>query len=109
MDYIVHGILQARILELVAIAFSKKSSQPRDQTQVSRIAGGLFSIWATREAQECGSGWPIPSAGNLPESGIELGSLALQADSLPTELPGKPQTQYWVIAKMQVMFVLNKH
>ena len=41
-DYRVHGILQARILEWVAIPFSKGSSQPRDQTQVSCIAGGFF-------------------------------------------------------------------
>ena len=47
----VHGILQARILEQVAIPFSKGSSQPRDQTQVSCIAGGFFTTWATREAQ----------------------------------------------------------
>ena len=42
MDYTVHGILQARILEWVAFPFSKGSSQPRGQTQVSRIAGGFF-------------------------------------------------------------------
>ena len=42
----VHGILQARILEWVAILFSRGSSQPRDQTQVSHIAGGFFTIWA---------------------------------------------------------------
>ena len=42
----VHGILQARILEWVAISFSGESSQPRDQTQVSNIAGRLFTIWA---------------------------------------------------------------
>ena len=46
----VHGILQASILEYVAISFSRGSSQPRDQTQVSRIAGGFFAIWVTREA-----------------------------------------------------------
>ena len=39
MDYIVHGILQARILECVAFPFSRGSSQPRGQTQVSHIAG----------------------------------------------------------------------
>ena len=38
----VHGILQARILEWVAIYFSRGSFQPRDQTQVSRIAGRFF-------------------------------------------------------------------
>ena len=36
------------------------------------------------------SGWPLPSQGDLPDPGIELGSPALQADSLPAELPGKP-------------------
>ena len=47
----VHGISQARILEWVDIPFSRGSSQPRDRTQVSRIAGGFFTSWATREAQ----------------------------------------------------------
>ena len=46
-----HGILQARILEWVAIPFSRGSSQSRYQTQVSCIAGRFFNIWATREAQ----------------------------------------------------------
>ena len=44
------GILQARILEWAAIPFSRELSQPRDRTQVSRIAGRFFTIWATREA-----------------------------------------------------------
>ena len=52
MDYTVHGILQARILEWAAFPFSKGSPQPKDQTQVSHIAGGFFTIWATSEAQE---------------------------------------------------------
>ena len=50
------GILQARILEWVAVPSSRGSSQPRDRTQVSLIAGGFFTVWATREAQECWSG-----------------------------------------------------
>ena len=45
-----HGILQARILEWVAFPFSRGSFQPRDQTQVSCIAGGFLTSWATREA-----------------------------------------------------------
>ena len=57
----VHGILQARILEWVAIPFSRGSSQPRDRTQVPCIVGGFFTSWATREAQECWSGQPLPS------------------------------------------------
>ena len=56
MDYIVHGILQARILEWVAFLFSRGSSQPRDQTQISHTAGRFFTSWATREVQECWSG-----------------------------------------------------
>jgi len=44
-----HGILQARILEWVTISFSRGSSRPRDQTQVSRIGGRHFNLWATGE------------------------------------------------------------
>ena len=54
MDYslrgsFIHGIFQARILEWVAISFSRGSSQPRDRTRVSRIVDRHFTIWATRE------------------------------------------------------------
>ena len=45
-----HGILQARVLEWVAISFFRESSQPRDRTQVSRIPGRCFNLWATRKA-----------------------------------------------------------
>ena len=45
----IHGILQARILEWVAIPFSRGSSWPRDQTRVSCIAGRFFTVWTTRE------------------------------------------------------------
>ena len=43
----VHGILQARILERIAIPFSRGSSGPRDFTRVSCIAGRFFTVWAT--------------------------------------------------------------
>ena len=56
MGYTARGILQARILEWVAVPFSRVSSQPRGQTQVSHISGGFFTSWATREAQEYWSG-----------------------------------------------------
>ena len=46
----VHGIFQARVLEWVAISFSRISSRPRDRTQVSCIGGRCFNLWATREA-----------------------------------------------------------
>ena len=45
------GILQTRILEWVPFRFSRVTSQPRDQSQVYHIAGGFFTSWATREAQ----------------------------------------------------------
>ena len=47
-----HGILQVRILEWVAISFSRRSSQPRDWTRIPHTAGGFFTVWTTREAQE---------------------------------------------------------
>ena len=43
----VHEIVQARILEWVAIPFSRRSSLPRDWTWISCIAGGFFTIWST--------------------------------------------------------------
>ena len=56
MNYTVHGILQARILEWVVFSFSRDlpnpGIQPREPTQVSHIAGRFFTSWATREAQE---------------------------------------------------------
>ena len=56
MDYTDHWILQARILEWVALPFSSGYSLPRDQTQASHTAGRFFTSWATREAQEYWSG-----------------------------------------------------
>ena len=50
VDDTIHGILQARIQQRVAFPFSRGSSQSRDRTQVSCIAGGFFTSWATREA-----------------------------------------------------------
>ena len=101
MDCTAHGILQARIPEWVAVSLSRGSSQPRDQTRVSRTAGGFFTSWATREAQEYGTGSPIPFPGDLPDPGIEPGSPALQAESLLTERSGTP-VYIWVRMCMHV-------
>ena len=49
MDSTVHGILQAKILEWVAFPFSRASSQPRNRTRVSCIAGWFFTSWATTD------------------------------------------------------------
>jgi len=50
IDYTIHGILQARILEWVAVLFSRGSSQLRDWTKVFCITGRFFIVWVTREA-----------------------------------------------------------
>ena len=55
----VHGIFQARVLEWIAISFSRGSSQPRNRTQVPRIAGRRFTIWATREAPSYVNSWSV--------------------------------------------------
>ena len=67
----VYGILQARLQEWVAIYFSRRSSQSRDRTQVSCIAGRFFTIWATREAQEYWNGLPFTPPEDLPIPGIK--------------------------------------
>ena len=66
----VHGILQARILQWVAIPSSRGSSQPRDQTQVSCIAGRFFTIWATKFAPRLSS-----TNFHLPERPLLLSAL----------------------------------
>ena len=73
---LVHGILQARILECVAIPFSRGPSQ-RDQSQVSHITGGFCTSWATREAWEVRSNQSILKVIN-PEYSLERLMLKLQ-------------------------------
>ena len=79
MDYslpgsLVHGILQERILEWVAISFSRGSSWPRNQTLVSCIANRFFTDWAMREAQVALVVKNLPAnAGNLRDAGSILG------------------------------------
>ena len=60
----VHEILQARILEWVAISFSSASSRPRDQTQVYNIEGRFFTIWATIWTRPSHNPRPIPTTLN---------------------------------------------
>ena len=64
----VHGIFQARVLERVAISFSRGSSWPRDGTRVSHIVSRRFTVWATREVLEESKSlkkaeWWLPRAG----------------------------------------------
>ena len=64
MDYTLHGILQARILEWIAFAFSRGSSQTKDQTHISCIAGRFFTSWAIKEARR--AGWDTAISGISP-------------------------------------------
>ena len=89
-NYTVRGILQARILEWVAFPFSKGSSQPRDWTQISDVAGRFFTSWATKEAQKYWSGLPCPPPEDLPDPGIKPKSPALAGRFFTIEPPGKP-------------------
>ena len=86
----VDGILQARILEWVAMASSRGSSWPRDQTQVSCIAADSLQNELPGKPKYTGVGSLSLLRGELPDPGIQPGSPALQGDSLPDELPGKP-------------------
>ena len=104
----VRGILQARVLGWLAVPFSRVSSQSRDWTQVSNVAGGFFTVWATREAPKYWSGQPIPSPGDLPDPGIELRSPALQVDSLPSELPGKCSLICWQKNKLWSKYLTSQ-
>ena len=69
MDYTVHGILQARMLEWVAFPFSRGSSQLRDRTQVSHIAGRFFTSWSTREALVDNPPASAGGTGSVPDGG----------------------------------------
>ena len=90
MDYGVHGILQARILEWVAFPFSRGSSQPRIEPRSPALQADSLPAEPQGKPKNIGVNKPIPSQMDLPHPGIKPGSPALQADSLPTELFGKP-------------------
>ena len=81
-----HGIILARILEWVAISFSRGSSWPRNRTQVSHTAGRFFTTWATREAHGI---W------DLTGPRIEPGSFTLAGELLTSGLPGKFQRHFF--------------
>ena len=78
MNYTVHGILQARILEWVAFPFSRGSSQPRDWAQVSRIAGGFFINWATKPNPRIPewAAYPFSSGSSQPRNQTQVSYIA---------------------------------
>ena len=104
----VRGIFQAIVLEWIAISFSRGSSQPRDQTQVSRIVDRHFTIWATREAQErlkstnwkgsmsAGQEWWKPtSSWNFWIPRLDRKPPKLGLSSTRDTLPGRNQISLW--------------
>ena len=105
MDYTVHGILQARILEWVAVPFAGGSFQSRNQTQVSRIADRFFTNWTTRNPEVFSEGpnptWTFPgdASGNEPtwegplENKMATHSSILSWEIPQTEEPGRLQSQ----------------
>ena len=102
MDYRVHGILQAIILDWVAILFSRGSSQLRDQSQVSRIAGWFFTSWAMICCEFCfkkskgrGRGWNY------------LDSFNVYATKLSWQLSKPNDTSIWQNLMLSVLYVLN--
>ena len=77
--YTVHGILLTRILEWVAVSFSRVSSQHRDWTHVSHIADRFFTSWTTRKAQESCSGYltyPFSRGSSRPRNQIGIFCIA---------------------------------
>ena len=94
-DSSVHGILQAGILEWVAIPFSRGSSPSRDWTQVCFIAGRFFTIWAIREAPQaiscCLNQGGFLSSWLSSTQGSNLRLLHWQVDSLPLSHQGSPR------------------
>ena len=86
----VHGILQARILEWVALSFSRESSRPRGPTRVSSLAGRFFTIWAS---------WRAPFLTRLP------GFLIIRAYHAPIQLV--MYVPLWVKATVLAMVPKN--
>ena len=80
------GVLQARILEWVAMPFSRGSSQPRDWTQVSHVGSGFFTVWVTRETQDY---W-VGSLSLYPEFSSVTQSCPTLCDPINCSTPGLP-------------------
>ena len=101
----VHGDSPGKNTEWVAMPSSRGSSQPRDWTQVSRIAGRFLIVWATRKPMNTGMGSLFFLQGIFPNPGIKPGSPALQADPLSAELQGKPRN---LIGNLKVNLFKNE-
>ena len=89
MDYPVHGILQARILEWVAFPYPGDLPNPRIEPRSLHCGQILYQL-SHKGSPRILEWVAYPFSSDLPNPGIEPGSPALQADSLLTELSGKP-------------------
>ena len=87
----VHGILQARILEWVAMPLCRGSSQPRAGTQVSQTAGGFFTVRATREAQGHSKPCLIPLVIRTRSQAACSPSSVVLHEACILELPGRSE------------------
>ena len=76
MDYTVYGIFQARIVEWVAVPFSRTSSQPRYQTQVSSIAGRFFTSYQESPRILEWIAYPFSSRSSRPRNRIRVSCIA---------------------------------
>ena len=102
MDYTIHGILQARILEQEAFPFSRGPSQPRDWIQVSGIAGRFFTSWATREAQEYWVGSLSFLQGIFPTQESNWGLLHCRQILYQLSYQGSPKIEFNCFPKKEV-------
>ena len=91
MDYTLHGILQARILEWVASSLSRGSSQPRDRTQVSHIAGRLLYQVSHQGSPRILARVAYPFSSRSSQSRNQTGISCTAGNSLPSEPPKKPK------------------
>ena len=91
MDYTVHGILQARILERIAFPFSRGFANPRIEPRSLALQGDSLLVEPQGKPKNTGVGSLSLSPEDLPNPGIKPRSPTLQADSLPGESQGKPK------------------
>ena len=108
----VHGILQARVLEWVAILFSKRSSWLRDWTWLSCIASRVFTVWATREGAPLPTPWDLRSQGQPREQQqiiVDLERIIIYSRSLMNQYAqGTLSWIFWSTEFITKSFIITK-
>ena len=112
MDYTVHGILQARILEWVAFPLTRGSSRLRNRTRVSCTAGRFFTNWAMRDALTLEKTWsnsnPVPSHDSYSHQAFRLSVSLMPAWELPVPhllCPQGGKKTGWVV--QSIVFLIS--